>query len=240
MDIEAEGEQTYIRIDPQTGTMTVDGEEQALPEGTATGIAGPFSVVISPQGEVLEMHVPAGIATLAGPMGMDMSQWMRMSQWQATFPQEAVGVGHVWAASMPPPIPGAEDVADEQALSPSGSLLFRLADVRMVDGAQTAQIEMLGAIDFESLPMGGPGMMGGAEDAGNLQVTIGPMHLSIVGTMDFDVEAGMVTVSQTTVIMDIVQHIEGTVTSPVGEQEQVNMEITTRSLTMDATVELAE
>jgi ribosome maturation factor RimP len=57
--------------------------------------------------------------------------------------------------------------------------------------------------------------------------------------MDFDPEAGELVAFDTTVIMDMTQQMEGTVQTPDGEQ-QVDMEIITRDMKVNTTVEKVE
>ena len=252
MDVEAEGKTQYIVIDPEAGTMTVDGEEQPLPEGTAAGMMGPFRMVISPRGEMLDMELPEGFGMMMGGMpGVDMEDWMKMSQgWAASFPEQPIGIDHVWGTQMAAPLSievdeeaGADEAAEEadetQDAEPtdlpgSVSILYRLLGVQRDGGADVVQIEMLGAMDFETLPMPGLPAMDG--DGGGMQMTIGPMHMSISGTLDFDVDAGELVASESTVLMDMKQHMHGTVETPQGEQP-IDMEIIMNDLKVVSTVE---
>jgi len=237
MDIEAEGETKYIVMDPKAGTMTTDGEEQPLPEGTAAGMAGPFRIVISPRGEMLDMELPKGFGMMMGGLpGMDMDEWMKMSQgWAASFPEEAIGIGYVWGAPMTPPV-AIEGEEGQEALG-NMTVLYRLLGVRRDGEAEVVQIEMLGAMDFETLPFPGIGAMPG--EGGNMEMTMGPMHVSISGTIDFDPEAGALVASDASIIMDMVQHMKGTVETPEGVKE-INTEIITRDMKVNSTVEAAE
>ena len=241
IDVEAEGETKYIVIDPETGTMTADGEEQPLPEGSAAGMAGPFRIVISPRGEMLDMELPEGFGMMMGALpGVDMEKWMKMSQgWAANFPETPIGIGYVWGAPMTPPIAVEGDVEGdaEEAEAPLGdvTVLHKLLGVRRDGDVDVVQIEMLGAMDFETLPFPGAGMTPGL--GGDMTMTMGPMHVSVSGIIDFDPQAGELLVSEATIIMDMVQHMQGTVETPEGAKE-VNTEIITRDMKVDTTVEV--
>ncbi|MGI5817768.1 MAG: hypothetical protein ACOX9R_06680 [Armatimonadota bacterium] len=242
MDVEAEGRQQYIRIDPQAGTMTVDGEPAPVPEQMLAGMAGSFRMVISPQGEMIDMDVPEGLRALMGASGMDMEQWMKLSQgWAASFPEEPIGIGRVWGASMTPPLPVEGDA--EGALAPPGELtvLYRLLGSRVVNGVECAQIEMLGVMDFETLPTPGADAMPGVWGAlDGVEMTIGPMNVSISGTIDFDSVGGRLIASDASVIMDMTQRVKGTIPAPEGAQDvEVDMEIITHDMKVNSRVEVA-
>jgi hypothetical protein len=241
MDIEAEGETMYICIDPEAGTMTVDGEAQALPPGAATGMSGPYRMVITPRGDVGEMELPEGLSAMMGGIsGFDLDRWMKMSQgWAVAFPEEPVSVGHVWGAAMEPPLPLQADGDTDAAPPGDVAVLYRLLGARGLGDRQVVQIEMLGAMDFETFPMPMIGAMPGGPGMENFQVSVGPMHISISGTIDFDPEAGELVASDVTVIMDMVQHMKGTVETPEGPQE-VDLETIVRDMTVDSTVEVAQ
>jgi hypothetical protein len=241
MDIEAEGETTYICIDPEAGTMTVDGEEQALPPGASSGMSGPYRMVITPRGDVKEMELPEGLsAMMGGTSGFDLDQWMKMSQgWAVAFPEEPVGVGHVWGAAMEPPLP-LQGNGDTDAAPPGDvAVLYRLLGARGLGDRQVVQIEMLGALDFETFPLPAMAMMGSGGPGSGLEISMGPMHISISGTINFDPEAGELVASDAGVIMDMVQHTQGTVETPEGPQE-VDLETIVRDMTVDSTVEVAQ
>lgn len=236
-DVSAGGGEQYIRIDPREGTMTVDGEEQPMPPGVAEGMAGPIRTVMSTRGEVLEVDLPEGMQAMMGAMGAEVTQWMSMSQQQPAFPERAIGIGHVWGASLSPLIPAEADT-EAEATGPVGdvSVLYQLTGIRRTGDADSARIEMLGAMDFGTLPMPGIGMMPGAGEGGDLQMTMGPMHVSMFGAFDFNPAAGRVVGSEMTVIMDMTQQMKGTVETPEGEQ-RVDMEIITRDMTVKVKVE---
>ena len=113
--------------------------------------------------------------------------------------------------------------------------LHKLLGVRRDGDVDVVQIEMLGAMDFETLPFPGAGMTPGL--GGDMTMTMGPMHVSVSGLIDFDPQAGELLVSEATIIMDMVQHMQGTVETPEGAKE-VNTEIITRDMKVDTTVEV--
>ncbi|GEM_PF-4034967 len=236
MDVQAEGRQMYMVFDPETGKMTADGEEVPLPEGMDAMMGTSFRMVMSPRGQLLEMELPEAMEAFMAGAGANMMQWMRMSQqWSATFPEEPVGVDHVWSAgpgdSLAGIVPGADG---EAAPGMAGSILYHMTGTRTVANADCVAIDMLGAIDIDSLPTP-PGMMGamGGED---FEFRMGPMHLSMVGGYDFDAAAGKLVGGDIRMVMDMVQQMKGTVQTPEGPQE-MNMEIISRGIAVDVTIE---
>ncbi len=236
MDVQAEGRQMYMVFDPETGTMTVDGEEVPMPEGMDAMMATTFRMVISPRGELVEMELPEGLEALMAGMGGNMMQWMRMSQqWSATFPEEPVGVDHVWSAGPDESLAGLAAGPDGAAApGMSGSILYHMTGTRTVANADCVAIDMLGAMEIASLPTPA-GMMGGmgGED---FEFTMGPMHLSMVGGYDFDAAAGKLVGGDIRIVMDMVQRMKGTMQTPEGPQE-MNMEVISRGMTVDTTIE---
>jgi len=228
MDILQGGQQQYMRIDPEAGTMTINGEEQELPEHMMPGLLGDMKMVISPRGEMLSVHMPegAGMGDFFG--GMDMGQLLRMSQQtQMTFPEQPVSVGYSWGTSVAAPF-GAEvsDTFDT-------TVVATMAGLENVDGVQCARIDMVGAMDIAELPMGlggGPGPL-----PEGMEMHMGPMHISIQGSSLFDPAAGKIVSVNATVLMDMDQHISGTAEGPEGPQ-QVDSEISVRDMLIDTTV----
>ncbi len=261
MDVQAEGQQSYIVFDPVAGTMTMDGEDTPLPPGMATGMLGPYRMVMSPRGEVLEMELPEGLGAMGLAGGADMTQWLRMSQqWSAALPEEPVGLDYVWGAAFDMPFGAPEAVdgdeehegdddhdgqgehdeegeheAGDDAPSPmAGSVLYRMSGTRLVADVECVTLEMLGVMDLETLPM--PAMFGAMGGEG-FEFSIGPMHVSMSGGFDFDAAAGRTMGGDMRAVMDMTERIKGTMQTPEGEQE-MNMEITMRGMTVDSTIEV--
>ncbi len=229
MDTVQGGQQQYIQIDPDAGTMTVNGEEQELPGQMMPGMLGDMKLVISPLGEMLDVQMPEGTDMSGFFGGMDMAQLMRLSQQsQMTFPEQPVSVGYSWGTSVAAPF-GAEvsDMFDT-------TVVATLAGLETVDGVQCARIDMVGAMDIAELPMG-LGMAGRGPLPEGLEMVMGPMHISIQGSFLFDPAAGKLVSAQATVLMDMDQHISGTAEGPEGPQ-QVESEIAVRDMLIDTTV----
>lgn len=249
MDMTMQGQQMYMRIDPEAGTMTVNGEEQPLPGPMMGAMLQDMTMVISPRGEMLEVQLPEG-APFGGMFpGFDMTQMMRMGQqWQATFHEQPIPVAYSWGSSMPMPFGGRAEAgaaaaeegapADGEAPGevPAATMVFTLAGWETVGEAQCARIDMVGAMDIDELPMpmGAMGMGAGAPEG--MQMKLGPMHISIDGSMLFDPAAGKVLSMQMGMLMDLDQRIAGTVETP-GGQQAMDMEILIRDLLTDVTME---
>lgn len=247
MDMTMQGQQTYMRIDPEAGVMTVNGEEQPLPEPMMSAMRQSITMVISPRGEMLDVQFPEGSPMTAMP-GFDMTQWMRMGQqWQATLPEQPVPVGYRWGSSMPMPFgagTGAAAAAEgeaaanaEAAEAPAATVIFTLAGWETVGEAQCVRIDMVGAMDLEELPLPmGPGMGMGAGTPEGMQMKFGPMHISLGGSMFFDPAAGKLVSTQMSLLMDMDQRMSGMMETPDGEQT-MNLEILIRDLLVETTVE---
>ncbi len=263
MDVQVEGKQSYIVLDPKASTMTVDGEESPLPPGAGAGMAGYYRMVISPRGDVLEMELPEGLGAMGLTGGADMSQWMRMSQqWSVAFPEEPVGFDYVWGAAFDMPLvalgavagdeeqdgehdhdgqgehgeEGEHEAGDDAPSLIAGSTLYRMAGTRLVADVDCVTLDMLSAMDIETMPVPMAGAFGGTEGEG-MELAIGPMHMSISGGFDFDPAGGRMVGADTRVVIDMIQRIKGTVQTPEGEQE-MNMEMITRGMTIDSTIEV--
>ncbi|NLO06892.1 MAG: hypothetical protein GX131_13790 [candidate division WS1 bacterium] len=236
IDAEAMGQQQYICINPETGIMTVNGEDRPLPQGMAATVGEPFRMVLSPLGKVLEMEVPEQMKAMMSASGMDMTQLLQMSQqWGATFPEEAIAAGHVWEAEMQLPTVPAEGAEAAEGATGEATMLFRLREAD--DTERVAYIDMMGLMDFEHLPV--PPMAGTMPGfgGGNMTMEIGPMYASVAGTFDFDYETGELLGSEAAVLINMTQRMNGTVETPDGKRD-INMEILTRDMTVQSTVEV--
>jgi len=222
------GQQQYIQIDPEAGTMTVNGEEQPIPGQMVPGLLGDMKLVFSPRGELLDMTIPegAGMGDFFG--GMDMEQLMRLSQQsQMTFPEEPVSQGYSWAASTAAPFGEQPDAQFDS------TAVLTLAGFETVDGVQCARLEMVGAMDIAELPMGLGGGTGPVPEG--MEMVIGPMHISMEGSFLFDLAAGKMVSGDYDMLMDMHQHITGTAEGPEGPQA-VDTEIIMRDLLIETTV----
>lgn len=241
MDMTMQGQQTYMRIDPEAGTMTVNGEAQPLPEPMMSAMQQNITMVISPRGAMLDVQFPEGLPMGAMP-GFDMTQWMRMGQqWQAPFPEQPVPIGYSWGSSMPMPFgagtAGAATANAEAAEAPAATVIFTLAGWETVGEARCARVDVVGTIDLEELPLPmGQGMGVGAEAPEGMQMKLGPMHISFDGSMLFDPAAGKLVSTQMSLLMDMDQRMSGTMETPEGEQT-MNLEILIRDLLVETTVE---
>ncbi|MEA3400993.1 MAG: hypothetical protein U9R79_07050 [Armatimonadota bacterium] len=228
IDMEAGGQHQYIRMDPETQTMTVNGEEAPVPETMLAGLGEPFRLVMSPLGEMLDVMIPEGFQTATGLQGVNIAQWMQLSQrWQLSFPEEPVGEGHCWGGAMTIPLAGEGGPASDAVA------VYRMAGRELAHGADCVRIEAMGALDFTELPAG---MAGPAAGNQNLQTEIGPAHISVQGAFWFDPEAGQIVASEATITMDMTQHTTGTVATQDGEVE-VDVETIFQGLVVETSVE---
>lgn len=241
MDVQAEGRQVYMEFDPATGAMTMDGQQMPVPGGMQAGMAGPYRMVISPRGEVLDIELPEGLAMMGLAGGADMTQWMKMSQqWSATFPEEPVYADYVWSTQFDAPLgTPAEEVAEGDAgdePAGDGAMVYCMTGTRLVGGVDCVTLDAMGAFDIETLPMtmGGVFAFMGGE---GFESSLGPMHLSMIGGFDFDAAAGRMMSGDVRVMIDMTQRMKGTIQTPDGAQ-QINMEIITRGMTVDSTIEV--
>jgi len=225
MDMLQGGQQQYIVMDPEAGTMTVNGEEQELPEQMMPGMLGDMKLVLSPRGEMIDAQIPEG-SPMAGMFGgMDMAQLMRMSQQsQVTFPEQPVSVGYSWGSSMASPF------GDPDENQFDATMVLTLGGLPTVGGVQCARIDMVGAMDMAELPMtmtmgGGAGPM-----PEGIEMKMGPMHVSVAGSMMFNPAAGRVVSGDIDVLMDMDQHISGTAQAPDGTEQQVDQVIEIRDM----------
>lgn len=250
VDVAAQGEQQYVRIDPEPRTMTVNGQEQPLPEQMMAAILQPITMTMSPRGELLRVQLPEG-APMGVWAGLDIARWMRMGQQcQATFPEQPVPVGYSWASSVPPPFettaPG-DDEAERDAAAgdaengdnslegPAATMVFTLAGWETMEDVRCARVEMVGAMDLGRMAMP-PGMTGSGMMPASLEGAMGPMHASLSGSFLFDPTAGKLVSTRMHMLMDIDQHISGTVETPEGERN-IDTEIVIRDLLIETTME---
>ncbi|MGD9496066.1 MAG: hypothetical protein AB7Y46_07135 [Armatimonadota bacterium] len=236
MDVAAQGQQQYIRIDPAAGTVTANGEQVPMPESIGNWLRAPIKLVVSPRGELLQVDLPETMQMPGGLGGMDMTQWMRLSQqWQMTFPEQPVSAGYAWGASMPGVFGADEEAGDvgEGLEPPMATMVFTLAGWETVDGVECARVEMAGAMDIAQLPGGMRGglQMGAPE---GMQMTMGPMHMSVAGSILFDPEAGTVVSADMRILMDADQHMTGTVQTPEGAQT-IDMQMLIRDMLVETT-----
>lgn len=223
MDTLRGGRQQYIQIDPEAGTMTVNGEEQVIPEQMLLGMLGDMKLVLSPRGELIDAQIPEGspVGSIFG--GMDMTQIVRMSQHsQVTFPEQPVSPGYSWAASMSAPF-GEE--TDHQF---DTTMVLTFVGMEMADGVQCARIGMVGAMDITELPMGLGGGPGALPEG--VEMKLGPMHVSVTGSLLFDPEVGRIVSGDIDVLVDMDQHISGTAQGPDGTDQQIDQMIEIRDM----------
>ena len=159
MDVQAEGRQVYMEFDPATGAMTMDGQQMPVPGGMQAGMAGPYRMVISPRGEVLDIELPEGLAMMGLAGGADMTQWMKMSQqWSATFPEEPVYADYVWSTQFDAPLgTPAEEVAEGDARRPAGdgAMVYCMTGTRLVGGVDCVTLDAMGALTSRRPDTGG-------------------------------------------------------------------------------------
>ncbi|MGC9316999.1 MAG: hypothetical protein ACP5KN_03055 [Armatimonadota bacterium] len=228
IDMEAGGQQQYIRMDPEARTMTINGEEAPVPEAMLAGLAEPFRLILSPRGEVLDVMVPEDFQMATGLQGVNLGQWMQLSQrWQLSFPEEPVGEGHCWGGAMTIPLAGEGGPASDAVA------VYRMAGRELAHGADCVRIEAMGALDFTELPSG---LAGPAAAASNLETEIGSGHISMDGAFWFDPQAGQLVATDATITMDMTQRTTGTVQTPEGEVE-VDVETILQGLVVETSVE---
>jgi len=241
MDMAAGGQQHYMRIDPQARTMTMDGEEMPLPEQSMLWMTEPMRMVTSPRGELLELQLPEG-SPLGGMAGLDLTQWMRLSQqWQMVFPEEPVPEGYSWYTSMAVPFGGEgagggeAGEAEAPKVAPAATMVLTHAGRETVNGVDCVRVEMVGAMDIDELPLSlGQGSGMGAMMPEGLEMRMGPMHVSVAGSFLFDPAAGEVVSTQARLLIDLDQRMTGTVETPDGAQT-VDMEIFIRDMLVETT-----
>jgi hypothetical protein len=65
------------------------------------------------------------------------------------------------------------------------------------------------------------------------------MYTSVTGTFGFDITGGQMTGAEVSLVMNMHQQMQGMAETPQGPQA-VDMEIITRDLTVDSTMEVAQ
>jgi len=137
-------------------------------------------------------------------------------QSQITFPEQPVPQGYCWRTTMAAPFgEGTDDGLDT-------TMVLTLAGMEMVDGARCARIGMVGAIDISEVPLG-------------MEMKLGPMHMSVQGSMLFDPAAGRMVSGDFDMLTDVDNHISGTAEGPEGPQP-VDMEIQVRDMLVKTTM----
>ena len=236
MDTETGGQQQYIVMDPQEKTMTVNGQPVPLPEPVASMFSQPMSVTMSPRGGVMGLSGFFGLNTLfgGGASGNPSAASMEvLRKWQMAFPVDPIGVGYSWGSSGS--LPTGEGSAEGPAPM-SATMVYTLSGFEDVAGAQCAKIDMVGAIDINELPqamMDAASAAAGAAGA-NMSTRVGPGHMSLQGSMLFDVAGGRIVRTDATVYMDMMQRITGSVTAN-GETQQIDTMMDMRNFRIDTT-----
>lgn len=222
VDRTVSGQQQYIVVDPEAGTVTVNGEATAAPTGLISSLKGPFRMKMSARGEVLDMEMPAELEAMAALSGVNIAQWMRLNrQWQVAFPEEPIGVGHVWGGILEGPM-GENAQANMTVVA-----TYMLSGFDVVDGRECAVVEMMGAMDIpEPAADAATEAVEGAEGATPaIRTILGPGHFSVRGTVYFDAEAGAVVASTASNRIDLVRRTMGTAPGPEGQTRSIDAEI---------------
>lgn len=217
-------ERVQINMESPMLNLTYDSETDEVPDNPQAKIFSAmvgtsYTIVIGPEGTVKSLEgmdqlreavleamgsEMAGIAdTMIGQMFNDETMTSMMQGSIQTFPERAIGPGDTWSTSSSFPIPMLGTMR--------ASLDFTLERIEERDGGTVAVISNIGEIQIG--------------DAGDSQLA-GMMQLgksAIIGTMEFDVDRGLLLENTVTTTMEM--------TVAAGGQEMVIGTITT--LTME-------
>ena len=196
-----------ILIDPQTGMMTVNGEEVPMPEASRTAVARIVRRVLSPRGELLESDASWDASShMTGGMVMPQQLLSVFQRAPMVFPEGEVGEGYCWAQSAD--LSMFDDALPEETgltLPPISYVTsYKIAGFEDLDGVECVLIEFIGAADIEGVVE--TPMTGEDNEAVN---RFGPAHFGLSGTMWFDHAAGRMVREDARVVMSLVQEIEG-------------------------------
>lgn len=210
----------HVVIDPAAQKMIVGGEEMPLPAPMLAFLGEPIRMVVSPRGEVLSTQLPIDLELFFGTSQFSPMQALQtMPAAQMVLPEEPIGIGYTWAkttevklrpTSEQPEAAGeqAETVPPEQAEAPALALtmLYTLADFETIEDVECAKIEVVGALHAAEPFTISPSMPGV-----DLNVDMGPMHISMRGVIYFDPEAGCEVRSEMHTLMQMRQETRGEV-----------------------------
>ena len=203
------GTMQHVTIDPQTGTMVVDGAEIPLPENARAAVGRTVRQVLSPRGELLETDASWDASThMTGGIIMPQELMNVLERAPMVFPEGEVGEGYCWAQTADLELSG-DALADERdATLPPISYVssYKMAGFEDVGGVECARIEFIGAADIEGVletPMPG--------DENDAVTRFGPAHFGISGTIWFDHAGGRMLRVEARVVMDLIQEVEGRV-----------------------------
>ncbi len=203
------GTMQHVTIDPQTGTMVVDGAERPLPVNARAAGGRTVRQVLSPRGELLETDASwDASAQMTGGIIMPQELMNVLERAPMVFPEGEVGEGYCWAQTTDLEL--GDDALPEEADLPlppvSYVSSYKVAGFEDLGGVECARIEFISAADVEGgieTPMPG--------DGNDAITRFGPAHFGISGTMWFDHAAGRLVRVQARVVMDLIQEIEGRV-----------------------------
>ncbi len=211
----------HVVIDPAAQKMIVGGEERPLMPPMLGFLGEPIRMVVSPRGEVLSTQLPIDLELFFGTSQFSPMQALQtMPAAQMILPEEPIGVGYTWAKTTEVRLgPASEqpEADDEQAearareeaeAAPSLTLtmLYTLADFETIEDVECAKIEVVGALHAAEPFTMSPSMPGA-----DLNVDLGPMHISMRGVIYFDPEAGCEVRSEMHTLMQMRQETRGEV-----------------------------
>jgi len=201
----------HITLDMTNGQMTVAGQDQAMPEALGAFAGKPFRATISPRGEVLKSELPFDLADiLGGGATSPLQAFKTLQQQPLVFPEQEIAPGYCWTQTRDVPVEVPEGAPELPAVEQA--FIYRLVGFEDLGGVECARIEMLSVMDLPGvleLPMVGPTMAAPLQDA---SPRMGPIYLSSVATIWFDNAAGRVEKMEASMLMDMTQELEGSIT----------------------------
>ncbi len=237
-------------IDPAAQKMIVEGEEMPLPAPLLTVLGEPMRMVVSPRGEVLSSQVPIDLELFFGMTQVSPAQgFQTMPATQMVLPEQPIGIGYTWAKTTDiklgtasqdteagddeaeaQPAEQPEAVPPEAPEAPSGmtlTMLYTLADFETIEGVECARIEVVGVLDAAE-----PFTISPSVPGADLNVDLGPMHISMRGVIYFDPEASCEVRSEMHTIMQMRQETRGEVKHG-DETHPIHMVTTSDNFEMD-------
>ena len=130
-----------------------------------------------------------------------------MQQQPMVFPEQAIAIGYCWLNERDLTPPTAEEGEAPELPPITQTMTYKLAGFEDVAGSECARIELLGVMEIAgtlTMPLQAPNQEGTTK--------VGPAHFSISGTIWFDREAGQPLKMEVTMLLDVMQEVEGTVT----------------------------
>ncbi len=209
----------HVVIDPAAQKMLVEGEEMPLPTPLLAVLGEPMRMVVSPRGEVLSSQPPTDLELFFGMTQLLPAHGLQtMPAAQMVMPEQPISIGYTWAKtteiSFAPPAqepeaPGEqpEAVPPEPAEAPHDlalTMVYTLAGFETIEGVECAKIEMVGVLDAAEPLTISPSVPGA-----DLNVDLGPMHISMRGVIYFDPEAGCEVRSEMHTLMQMRQETQG-------------------------------